>query len=109
MTPLEAFFLGCMVSLTPSLAAIAFLLWRQNSSRLLIEELDVPLEDQLAVDLRALIPIIIKDKLKSEAEIAARHHLIAACRMILVAVGYNVLNTGTVAPRASTDNGASST
>jgi hypothetical protein len=98
LDPLLAFFLGCLASLIPSLAAIAFLLWRQHSSKLLIEELDIPLEDQLAVDLRALIPIIIKDKLKSEAEVAARHHLIAACRMILVAVGYNVLNTGTVSP-----------
>jgi hypothetical protein len=64
----------------------------------LIEQLDIPLEDQLAIDLRALIPIIIKAELKSEAETAARHHLIAACRMVLVAVGYNVLHTGTVSP-----------
>jgi hypothetical protein len=89
-----------MVSLTPCLAVIAFLRWRANSKRLLIEQLDLPLEDQLAVDLRALIPIITKTELKSEAETAARHHLIAACRMVLVAVGFNVLNTGTVSPRA---------
>jgi hypothetical protein len=73
---------------------------------LLIEKQpDLP-EDQLAVDLRGLIPVIIKDThTLNAAETAARHHLIGACRMILVAVGYNVLNTGTVAPRASTDNG----
>ena len=110
MTPVVAFVLGVVVSLTPCLAALAFLLWRQHSSRLLIEELDIPLEDQLAVDLRALIPIIIKNELKGEAETAARHHLIAACRMILTAVGYNVLNTGTVSPPpASIDNGTGST
>ena len=99
MTSLQAFFLGCMVALTPSLAAIAFLLWLQHSSRLLIEELDIPLEDQLAVDLRALIPIIIKNSHTiNEAEIAARHHLIGACRMILTAVGFNVLRSGSVSP-----------
>jgi hypothetical protein len=107
MTLLEAFFLGCMVALTPSLAAIAFLLWRQHSSRLLIEELDIPLEDQLAVDLRALIPIIIKDThALNETEIAARTHLIGACRQTLMACGFNVLHTGGVGPRpASIEDG----
>lgn len=106
MTPVVAFVLGVVVSLTPCLAALAFLLWRQHSSRLLIEELDIPLEDQLAIDLRALIPIIIKNELKGESETAARHHLVSACRMVLVACGYNILHTGTVSPPpASIDNG----
>jgi hypothetical protein len=107
MSPLQAFALGVMVSLTPSLAALAFLLWRQNSAKLLIEDQPDLLEDQLAVDLRGLIPIIIKDThTLSEAETAARHHLIAACRMVLVACGYNILHTGTVSPPpASIDNG----
>lgn len=72
----------------------------------MIEQLDIPLEDQLAIDLRALIPIIVKAELKSENEIAARTHLIGACRMVLVACGYNVLHTGTVSPpRAPIVNG----
>jgi hypothetical protein len=106
MTPLQAFFLGCMVSLIPSVLLMAFLLWRKNSSRLLIEDQSEMLEDQLAIDLRALIPFIVRGEKLSDAEIAARHHLIAACHRVLVACGANVLRTGGVGPPpASIENG----
>lgn len=107
MSTPQAIFFGMLLALTPSLAALAFLLWRQHSTRLLIEKQPDLLEDQLAVDLRGLIPIIVKDShTMNEAEIAARHHLVNSCRAVLTAVGFNVLKTGTVSPPpASIENG----
>jgi hypothetical protein len=107
MTSLQAFFLGCLASLIPSALLIAFLPWQKHSTRLLIEKQPDLLEDQLAIDLRALVPLIAKDtRTLNEAETAARAHLIGACRQTLVACGVHILRSGGVSlPPTSIDNG----